>query len=239
MDDVIPIFTGNANIQKARNPPFSNVDAMPAACSIRVVPAFFDGALPDAVEQAVRDNLDRMIVPTKLACTPIAPNVFFEVTPKRGKVIVTRRKAFQYGAIGARAMLALQNYGADEPVFDGKAYTYSAAYHPDAEIFEIFAHHITPPTTPEGRLQYHTTQLGLWEMKKSIEDFVRGVTAFRNVRDLAQRQRDEFIRVANERARQLSEEEEPGEKQKLGEKREPSEGQNPIAETMGVVAEGE
>ncbi|KAK4140750.1 uncharacterized protein C8A04DRAFT_14686 [Dichotomopilus funicola] len=246
MVEVIPIIVGSADDKKPTETRFFNLHAPPAGHSIKVAPDFFDGAVRDAVEKAVRVNLNHMIIPSKYSTRiPMAPNCFFDVTPKEAKFSAAMRKTMLHGALGARAMLALQNYGAEEPVFDGKAYTYTAAYHPEVGTLQIFTHHVTPPTTPEGEPEYHMTKLGLWQMTDSIEGFLRGVTAFRNVRDLAQRHRDEFIRVANERARQLSEEQQPGEKQGPSEKREasgkqePVEEQQPIAETMGVVAEGE
>ncbi|KAH6614463.1 hypothetical protein B0J18DRAFT_301274 [Chaetomium sp. MPI-SDFR-AT-0129] len=246
MVEIIPIIVGNAEDKKATGTRFFNLDAMPAGHPIKVAPDFFDGAARDAVEKAVRVNLNHMIIPSKYSTrVPMAPNFFLDVTPKEAKFRAAMRKTMLHGALGARAMLALQNYGVEEPIFDGKAYTYTAAYHPEVVTLQIFAHHVTPPTTPEGKPEYHMTELGGWKMTRKIEDFVRGVTAFRNVRELAQRHRDEFIRAANERARRLSEDQQlrekgdPSEMRERSEKQEPVEDQQPIAETTGVVVEGE
>jgi hypothetical protein len=37
-------------------------------------PDFFDGAHPEAVDQGVREALDAIIKPMKMAAPPIAPN---------------------------------------------------------------------------------------------------------------------------------------------------------------------
>jgi hypothetical protein len=99
-------------------------------------------------------------------------------------------------------MHALQNYGAEEPAFDGNAYTYSSTYHAGTGTLQLYAHHVTPPTAPGGRPEYHMTQVGGYMMTHSRERFVEGASAFRNARDSAQRYRDSFIQAANARAGQ-------------------------------------
>jgi hypothetical protein len=97
-------------------------------------------------------------------------------------------------------MHSLQNYGEEEPSYDGNAYTFSSTYH--AGQLKLYDHHVTAPTTPGGRLEYHMTQLDSYAMTGKREKFIEGATAFRNARDLAQRNRDRFIQTANARARQ-------------------------------------
>jgi hypothetical protein len=97
-------------------------------------------------------------------------------------------------------MHTLQNYGEEEPAYDGNAYTYSSTYH--AGTLKLYAHHATPPTAPDERPEYHMTQLGGYMMTHSRERFVEGASAFRNARDLAQRHRDQLIQEANATARQ-------------------------------------
>ncbi|KAL2264074.1 hypothetical protein VTK26DRAFT_2568 [Humicola hyalothermophila] len=101
-------------------------------------------------------------------------------------------------------MHALQNYGAEEPAFDGNAYTYSSTYHSGTGTLQLYAHHPTPPTAPGGRPEYHMTQLGSYAMTHSRERFIEGASAFRNARDWAKRHRDSFILAANAKARQYS-----------------------------------
>ncbi|KAK3372344.1 hypothetical protein B0H63DRAFT_484434 [Podospora didyma] len=100
---------------------------------------------------------------------------------------------------GARAMHALQNYGEEEPAYNGNAYTYSSTYH--AGMFRLYAHHPTAPTTPGGRPEYHMTQIKGFDMLSDQNAGVDGMKYFRNARDLAQRHRDKFIQEGNARAR--------------------------------------
>ncbi|KAH6839541.1 hypothetical protein B0I37DRAFT_449448 [Chaetomium sp. MPI-CAGE-AT-0009] len=203
--DVIPIIAGNSDIPNVGDLYFTNMESITGDATIRAVPDFFDGARAGAIHDKIRNvkeegNLNKLIIPTKHASAPVAPNFFLETKAPGGGADVVLRQALHDGAIGARAMHALQNYGAEEPAFDGNAYTYSSTYHGGA--LQLYAHHVTPPTAPGGRPEYHMTKLRGFDMTDTRETFVQGATAFRNARDLAQRHRDSFIQAANARARQ-------------------------------------
>ncbi|KAH8757624.1 hypothetical protein F5883DRAFT_631949 [Diaporthe sp. PMI_573] len=179
MRNVIPIIAGDSDIPNEGNLPFTNIKSMTGGATVEAVPDFFDGAPSGDIDKAVRDDLSQMIIPTKHANVPIVPNLFLEVNAQGGGADVALHQALHGGAIGARAMHALQNYGAEEPAFDGNAYTYSSTYHAGSGVLLLgFA------------------------MTDTREAFVQGATAFRNARDLAQRYRDNFIRAANARASQ-------------------------------------
>lgn len=83
--------------------------------------------------------------------------------------------------------------------YDGNAYTYSSTYHSGTGTLQLYAHHVTAPTTQEGLPEYHMTQMKAYALTSDRESFVQGATAFRNARDLAQRHRDTFIQNANSR----------------------------------------
>ncbi|KAL2130165.1 hypothetical protein VTI74DRAFT_6820 [Chaetomium olivicolor] len=96
---------------------------------------------------------------------------------------------------------SLQNYGKDEPVDDGKAYNISSIYH--AAQLKLYAHHVTMPATPGGRLEHHMTLFDNYAMTGNRERVVKGAAAFRNTNALARRLRNELIKAASiRRARQ-------------------------------------
>ncbi|KAL3965704.1 hypothetical protein ACCO45_000012 [Purpureocillium lilacinum] len=128
----------------------------------------------------------------------ITPNLFMEAKAPSGGADVAGRQACYDGAYGARAMHALQNYGEAKPTYDDNAYTFSSTYH-DGTL-KLYTHHVTAPSTAEGRPEYHMTQLDTWGMTGNIDSFRRGATAFRNAREMAERYRGTFIRAANTRA---------------------------------------
>ncbi len=67
MRNVIPLLTGNANIPNEGHLPFTNLDSLTDNTTVNPVPDFFDGARPGELERKVREELDRIIVPSKKA----------------------------------------------------------------------------------------------------------------------------------------------------------------------------
>ncbi|KAK2593661.1 hypothetical protein QQS21_008630 [Conoideocrella luteorostrata] len=197
MYSILPIICGNdAGIPHEGTLPFTNLESMTEGATVKAVPDLYDGTNPTRISRIIRQDLNKSIIPTSHGCAPLAPNFFLEAKAPRGGADVARRQACLDGAYGARAMHSLQNYGQDNPVYDGNAYAYSSTYY--AGCLRLYAHH--PTITPGGLPEYHMTQIGGWDMTVSAEDFRRGATAFRNLRDLAQRTRDGFIQAANTRA---------------------------------------
>jgi hypothetical protein len=162
------------------------------------VPDFFDGARPAAVDRQVREDLDKIIVPTKHASVPIAPNLFLEVKAPRGSLDVAERQAVLDGAHGALMMHALQNYLQEQPVYDGKACAFTSTLL--GGYLALYAHHLTAPAEPEERPNYHMTQLKAYALRDD-EMWLEGLAAFRNLRKLAKDYRDRLIDIANARAR--------------------------------------
>ncbi len=208
---VVPILEGNPNpdILTERDLHFTNIMPITGATTVKAVPDCFDGVGAGAIEHKIRShkvegNLNNLIVPTKHPEAPVAPNFFLESKAPGGNADVARRQALHDGAIGARAMHALQNYGLDveAPIFDGNAYAYSATY--QGGTLYLYAHHVMPSSSPDGGTpQYYMTALDMYGMGVRYEKFVEGSTAFRNLREWAHRQRDTLVQAANARARQL------------------------------------
>lgn len=132
----------------------------------------------------------------------MVPNFFIEAKAPRGGADVAKRQACLNGAVGARAMHRLQNFGEDVPVYDGNAHTFSSTYHAGTGTLQLYAHHATGPTAEEEQPEYHMTQINSWGMTDNVDTFRRGATAFRNARDLAQQRRETFIKAANARVAQ-------------------------------------
>lgn len=201
MRKIIPVICGDANIPNSGDALFNNLQSITNGDTVNAKPDFYDGARFDDIDKKVRDELDRLIIPTKSARRPAAPNFFLEAKDPEGGAGTAKRQAGLDGAIGARAMNALRNYGEGEPGFDGNAYSMSSTYHAGTGTLQLYSHHITAPTTLGGQPEYHMMKLRGFDMTDSRETFVQGATAFRNARDLAKRNRDQLILAANARAR--------------------------------------
>lgn len=98
-------------------------------------------------------------------------------------------------------MHKLQRYAAGEPVYDNNAYTVTSTYH--ASTLNMYATHITP-SGPGGSPEYHMSQIDGWNTIGNPNTCRQGLTHLRNSRFWTQKERDQFILAANERARSLN-----------------------------------
>ncbi|ATY62549.1 hypothetical protein A9K55_007579 [Cordyceps militaris] len=203
MAKILPKVLGDADIPSEGNLPFTNFDSITDGTTVDAVPDLFDGSHPKDIHERIKQELSDMIIPTKHSLVPVVPNFFMEAKAPRGGADIARRQACLDGAVGARAMHNLQNYGEEKPVYDGNAHTYSSTYHNG--LLMLYAHHVTGPTDEGEKAEYHMTQLKGYALTGDRETFVTGATAFRNARDLARRQRERLIREANARALQTRE----------------------------------
>lgn len=207
MKQVIPGIEGKSEIPQWTNTEFTNLKSLTCEKTVAPKPDSYDGVLREEIHPQVQIDLNSMIMPSRVRPkAPAAPNFFLQVKGEDGTWKVARRQVCLNGAVGARAMHSLQNYGEAEPIYDGNAYTYSAAYH-DC-VLEVYAHHMTAPTPDSKGPEYHMTLLDVIPMHLSYEMYVKGVTAFRNARDMAKKHRDKFVKMANSTASQAEAEEE-------------------------------
>ena len=199
MRNVVPLIAGHSTIPNEGHIPFTNLDSITNNTTVNPVPDFFDGARPGDLDRKVREDLDKIIIPTKKAGVPVAPNFFLEAKSSGGTVEVADGQAVLDGAHGAIMMHALQNYLQAEPLYDGNAYTFTSTLL--GGFLTLYAHHITAPVAPGQRPCQHTTQLDAYALTGNDKAWLEGTAAFRNLRILAKDYRDRFIETANARAR--------------------------------------
>ncbi|KAK7408620.1 hypothetical protein QQX98_009184, partial [Neonectria punicea] len=200
--NVIPTILGPSQASRycARNTVFANLEPLTDDTIAAPKPDIYYGAYPEQLARSARNELAGHIMPSTMLDKPMAPNFFMEVKGPDGKAAVATRQARYDGAVGSRAMHSLQNYGAEEPQYDGKAHAFSSTYH-NGQL-QLFAHHVTAPTTEGGPPEYHMTQVDTWGMTGNPRTFMEGARALRNTLDLAEQHRGNFIRAANARAPQ-------------------------------------
>lgn len=169
MTDLLPTICGKADIPSEGNLAFRNLNSITNETSVDSVPDLYDGSYPKDVNKAVREDLGKMIIPTRHGRAPLAPNFFLEGKAPKGGAEVSKRQACLDGAVRARAMLSLQNYGEDEILYDGNAYTFSAIYHAGTGTLQLYAHHVTAPTAKGESAEYHMTEITGEHMKKYLK----------------------------------------------------------------------
>ena len=202
--DALPTILGERrrDYPSAGNIPFRNVDDMAPDIFKKPKPDLYWGARPEQIDRRVRQDLTHQIVPSTKDTYPAAPNFFLEAKGPDGSAAKKMMQACYSGAIGARAMHALQGYGQVEPTYDNKAYTFSSTYH-DGQL-KIYSHHPAQSSRPGESPQYYMTQLDSYALTGNVNNFRQGVGTFRNARDLARKQRDILIDQANAVARAQS-----------------------------------
>jgi hypothetical protein len=202
MSQVFPMITGKANILSGYNQVFNNLEPLAHDIS-KPQPDYFNGSCPAEIRRKVRDDLEKQIVPSNNRDCPALPNFFMEAKGPGGKPSEVKRQITQDLGVGARGMLRMQSYGLDAPIFDDTAHTFGSTYH-DGYI-QLYAMHPTEPGDANRRSEYHTTKIRGFDLTDSLDTHRQGITAFRNLRDLAKERRDEFVAHANERADNVDE----------------------------------
>ena len=196
---VLPIIEGNSDDPKYRSGgyPFANLAPMTDGALVPAHPDRFFGAYPGQVNLRIRKELSNTIVPSRNTTHPIVPNLFLEAKGPTGTPAVVDRQACYNGAIGARGVLALQWYQQENPEYDNNAYTISVTY--IHGTLSLYTTHPTKPKEPSERPEYVMTLIDGWAIARNLESFQQGLTAYRNARDWAKENRDQLIRLANER----------------------------------------
>ncbi|KFA81650.1 hypothetical protein S40288_11482 [Stachybotrys chartarum IBT 40288] len=195
---VMPYLIGDRRFPHQQDAIFTNMAPFTDNRTVRARPDYFEGAKSDSIHKLVKQDLNELIIPTKRVVYPIVPNFFLELKGHGGMQIVATKQVCYDGAHGARAIHALQNYGKTEPEYDGNAYTISWTFSNGS--LEVYVHHTTAPVTEGGLPEYHMTLLGVYPLSLSYDDFIQGLRAFQNSRDIANEYRMQFIEQANQQA---------------------------------------
>ncbi len=195
---IIPYIAGSkdSQFQTAGTIPFNNMKRFDPSITTPT-PDFYYGASPSQIDARVRNDIGEYIMPSSRTSVPAAPNYFRADKSASGRADVAQMQAMYDGAVGARGMHTLQNYGTAAPVYDNNAYTISSTYHPGTGTLQMYATHPAPPASPGGETQYYTTQLNGCFMIGTPDGFRAGASAYRNAREWTTEQRDRFIASAN------------------------------------------
>lgn len=199
MSYVFPRILGSTSYPSTMNKPCTNwAPLVTDAELVTPQPDYYDGIRTGPENKLLRQHHDRIIVPA--ADAPFLPNFFTEVKAPRGSIDVATTQAVYDGAFGARAMHCIRNTGSSND-FDSKAYTFTATY--ASGTLGLYAHFVTKGDGPATSTYYHMIPLGGWTLWHSVKTFREGVTAFRNLRDLAHRMRTELADITTQKLQAL------------------------------------
>lgn len=181
----------------------SNFSSMTSDLATQPKPDYLEGATITDVHPVVHSELQSVIFPYDYGLYEealTAPNLVVELKSRSGSQQTAQLQVAHEGAYCGRAMHALDRWrrAADDPwAYNGTAYAYSAIYMDGTGTLEMYSHHIE--VMANGELRYHMTMLDVIVLALNKEEFVRGITAFRNLRDMAAERRDAIIEAANAR----------------------------------------
>ncbi|KAL2829185.1 hypothetical protein BDW59DRAFT_142261 [Aspergillus cavernicola] len=202
----------------SRDTRFTNLAPLTDGTISQAKPDISYGARPEQLDREIRNQLSDRVIPSANDRLSLAPNFRVEVKGPGGAPRVAVRQACYYGALGVRAMDALQSYepardqqGSQQQslgpelrsVSDNNAYAVTATY--SSGILNLYTSHSTMSTTTpnqdvsQRRPEYIMTPLRSFALINGVESFCAGAAAYRNARDWTGEVRDGAIARANGR----------------------------------------
>lgn len=168
-----PLIEGDSGDPRAiaSDVAFTNLDHLTDGSLVCAKPDLYYGTRPEQLKKEVREAFSNFIIPSTQDDLPIAPNNFLEVKGPDGPLSVATRQATYDGALGSRALNALQSFGAEQ-IHDNKAYTLAWTYH--GGTLKAYTSHTIPPSTPQMPSGYAMTQLKGWSMTSDVDTFRQG-----------------------------------------------------------------
>ncbi|KAL4920202.1 hypothetical protein BDW62DRAFT_209327 [Aspergillus aurantiobrunneus] len=137
--DILPILEGKgkeitAGTQTSGGHLLKNLAPLTDGTIAMAKPDIYHGAHLEQLHPDIQEQINNQIIPSRQSNRPIAPNFFIEAKGHEGSIAVARRQATYDGALGARAMHPLQQFGHENsnsvPTdYDNKANTVASTYH--------------------------------------------------------------------------------------------------------------
>ena len=169
------------------------------AATTKPQPDFYDGLKMTADNKQLRRYLYKYIVPALDG--PFLPNFIFEFKSSDGSPRKVSAQALYHGSLGARGIHYARSFSVDDH-YDNKAYTFSCTYMDG--ILRFYAHYLRRPENPNEALHWYMVPLRSYLLDDSLEQLRDGISAFRNLRDLAYEMRRDIAASANQKLEALA-----------------------------------
>jgi hypothetical protein len=197
--EVSSTIRGKAEMFCRHNVQFIGLEKMSTAVTyngpVQAKPDYYEGVRLDDIDPRIRRDLRRYIIPHPSDQSPSLPTLFCEYKSEHGSAAVATLQACHDGALGARGIWKLQMYCEPKETFDNKAYTITATYY--AGMLTLYTVH--PVQSSKFGIEYHQCRIDAYCMIGNQRHFVEAATAFRNVRDWAEKQRRRVLADAHAR----------------------------------------
>lgn len=190
----------NSTFATGRNTSFSAMADLTTPPLPKPKPDVFSGVDFQRIPQSLRNDIGPYIMST-LGTDPALVNSFEEYKGPDGKESNLLNQVIHNGAAGARAIQKTRSYRRDCPP-DGNARTFVTTY--QAGTVRFYTSHALPPTSSSPGTTYHTFLAGGEHTLGSAENLRRGITAYRNLQDLAGEERELAMQQAASAPRRKS-----------------------------------
>ena len=166
-------------------------------------PDMYDGAEVRDVDGRINRDFSKTVIPTTDAGKPCVPNCFVEIKGPRGITIVVEDQACFDGAVGARGMHELRKYLYGNEALDNKAYSFAATYEGGKQgiliLYTVHPFRRVDRSYKEDEMEYNMSKIKGYMLTESLEDFVAGVNALQNMRDMARKIRTDLVKAVKVR----------------------------------------
>ncbi|EGO58466.1 hypothetical protein NEUTE1DRAFT_43348 [Neurospora tetrasperma FGSC 2508] len=196
-------FGGHLDIPNSSNIAWSNLRSMTGKRTVDPRPDLFYGARTTDIAREIRDEIGHLIQPSILLNAPAAPHFVMEVKGPSGRLDILKRQAAYSGAAAARAVFTLENFGVDDPKYDDTAKAHAWTFSAYGDLTQ-YAVRVGRPTPGSPEPSYHLTHIKTHHIMESVDQFRRGVSAFRHCRDESHAKNEARLAEAHERLRRRS-----------------------------------
>jgi len=194
MRNIIPLIAGDDDIPNEGHLPFTNLASITADTTVNPYPDFFDGAHREAVDQAVREPLDTVIISTKKEGVPIAPNLFLEAKGPGGTLDVAEGQCHAGWRLWNHYHACLAELPSG---YAGVRWQCLRVFsNLPLRISEFICPLRNPNPNPSPRAglgqgpSYHIYQINAYALTGNHEAWLEGIAAFRNMRRLAKKKKN-------------------------------------------------
>ncbi|KAJ4378604.1 hypothetical protein N0V85_008957 [Neurospora sp. IMI 360204] len=206
--DVVTAIVGcgnHLNLCHASDVPWDNIESMTGNLADAPQPSLYYGPRYGDVPQPIRTSqgISDLIQPARVYNAPIAPHFVMEVTGPTGRSFgrydILECQAAHSAAATARAVLTIENLGVDEPEYDdtAKAHVWTYIWLPG--VLTQYAMRVGRPEPGSSEPSYHLTRIKMYHIMESVDEFRKGVSAFRHCRDESHAKNEARLAEAYER----------------------------------------
>ncbi|KAK1774262.1 hypothetical protein QBC45DRAFT_458854 [Copromyces sp. CBS 386.78] len=183
--DVIPAIVGRHRLPRTGNVSWANMSSITRGLTVAPQPDLYFGTRVRDIPKPIRDEIGPLITPYNVPNAPALPHFVLETKGPAGSHQVVKRQAAHSGAGAARAALALENFRVmEDPVYHDHALAYAWTYTSSSGDLTHYAIRVGRPDGPRSSQPgYYLTRIKTHHITESVEQFRKGVSAFRHCRD--------------------------------------------------------